>query len=560
MKQRKDSQTSNYSDTKNKIRWLLILRLVILSFLLIATIVVQQKRGILPDYLNLIYSFILISSLFTLISLAWLKRSKNDIAFGYNQLIWDILFVTAIIYLTGGYRSIFSFLYILSIINASIILLRFGSFIIASISGILYSALLLLENYKVIKYVTALAPDNISLFPFPVKSADIYLRISINFAAFYVVAGLSSYLAEQLKKTGDELKEFQIDYEELEAINKNIVQSINSGLITINMDNFITFLNHAAEDLTGYSLAKAHNMHINDIFKDIDFNKTNGQTSTGRLELKYQKNGDEELFLGLSLSNLKDTKGKDVGKILIFQDLTKIKEMEERLMVNDKLAAVGKMAAGIAHEIRNPMASISASIQMLKQEMVLEESNKKLMEIVLRESDRLNSLITDLLLFAKPKKSAKEVVTLSPIMNDTIDLLVHSPTYNPDIDIIKEIDDNLTIKADSNQLKQVFSNLFLNSLEAMSNGGGELKLTIKKNRTENKNIEYAEIIVKDSGAGVPEKILDRMYDPFFTTKEQGTGLGLAIVYRIIENHNGQIYLNTDTDKGAEFHILLPINM
>ena len=189
------------------------------------------------------------------------------------------------------------------------------------------------------------------------------------------------------------------------------------------------------------------------------------------------------------------------------------------------------------------------------------------MDIILRESDRLNLLITDLLVFAKPTKSAKEIVTLSPIMNDTLELLTRSPIYNANIKITKEFDDDLTIKADSKQLRQVFFNLLINSLEAMQNVSGELKLTIKKSHYKNDkyyvyddNTEHAEIIVKDSGTGIPERILDRMYDPFFTTKEQGTGLGLAIVYRIIENHNGHIYLNTDVDNGAEFHVLLPINL
>jgi two-component system sensor histidine kinase PilS (NtrC family) len=403
-------------EIKNKIRWLLLLRLLILFFLFVATISVQQRREIFSDYIRFIYSFISVSFIFTIISLTWLKKTKKDREFGYIQLFWDILFVTAIIYLTGGSRSIFSFLYILSIINASIILLRRGSLVIASMSGILYALLLLLENYGLIEYVTTLAPDYITLYE--LRSTDLYFKLSINIAAFFVVASLSSYLAEQLKKTGEELKETQVDYKELEAINKNIVQSINSGLITINKDNLITFLNQAAEDLTGYSLARAHNMHINDIFKDIELEKSNSGGGK-RLELMYQKSEYEELCLGLSLSDLRDVKGNDLGKILIFQDLTSIKEMEERLTVNDKLAAIGKMAAGIAHEIRNPMASISASIQMLKQDMSLDESNKKLMEIILRESDRLNMLITDLLLFAKPTKSEREIVNLSPIMDDT---------------------------------------------------------------------------------------------------------------------------------------------
>ncbi len=484
------------------------------------------------------------------------KTYKKSIAFSYIQIVWDVVFVTAIIYLTGGSRSIFSFLYILSIINASIILFRYGSFIIASISSALYTTLLLLENYNVIKYITTIMPNYISLFP--TRSSDIFFNIFINIAAFFIVAYLSSYLAEQLRRTGEELKGFQLNYEELEAINKNIVQSISSGLITINKDSQITFLNQAAEELTGYSLAKAFNTNINEIFKGINLVSSSKLRGVNRFEFKYTKNRGKELYLGFSLSSLKDIKGNDLGKILIFQDLTKFKEMEEQLKMTDKLAAIGKMAAGIAHEIRNPMASISASIQMLQQEVALDRDNQKLMDIILRESDRLNSLITDFLLFAKPSKLIKEAVPLNLVIDETIQLLRHSPMYSSDIKIIREFNDDLLIIADPKQLRQVFFNLFINSFEAMPNGG-ELRLTTRRGIMRgNKMKDHVEIVVKDTGAGIPDKIIDQIYDPFFTTKEHGTGLGLAIVYRIIEHHDGHIFLNMKVSEGTEFHLLFPV--
>ncbi len=543
--------------TKNRIRWLLILRLVILFFLFVATVSVQQNKGIDKYYLNFIYTFISISSVFTVLSLFWLKKIRSSVTFGYNQLFWDIAFVTAIIYMTGGSHSIFSFLYILSIINASIILLKRGSFIITTSSSILYTLLLLLESFNVITYTISLDPS--ILVQRSLSLNEMLFKVSFNVGAFFTVAALSSYLAEQLRKTGEELKESQIDYEELEAINKNIVQSIGSGLITINNENKITFLNQAAEDITGISLARAYSMDIATIFTEVSFDANALGTGKNRFEFKYKKEDGKVFYLGLSLSHLRNAKGNDLGRIIIFQDLTNIKEMEEQLRVADRLVAIGKMAAVIAHEIRNPMASISASIQMLRQEEDMDESNKKLMDIILRESDRLNQLITDFLLFAKPSKLKKESTMISLIVSETLELLRHSPVYkNSRAKTITQIDDNITIHADPQQLRQIFYNLFINALEAMPDGG-ELKLTAQISTFEKTGgKEYVEIIVKDDGEGILSDIIDQIYDPFFTTKEHGTGLGLAIVYRIIENHDGQLFLNYDVEKGTEFHILLPV--
>jgi two-component system sensor histidine kinase PilS (NtrC family) len=242
--------------------------------------------------------------------------------------------------------------------------------------------------------------------------------------------------------------------------------------------------------------------------------------------------------------------------------------MEEHMKRVDKMAAVGLLAAGMAHEIRNPLASLSGSIQMLKLELVLDESQKHLMDITLRESERLNALITDFLLFAHPPKTHKMPWEISKLLEETINLLTHSPVFHDGIHVIRsQPREEIKAMIDSDQIKQVFWNLLINAAQAMSNGG-DIRIHIEKGRDSlgGKNVpwiflskgkEWVRISIADSGQGIPPGEKEKIFEPFFTTKEGGTGLGLSIVHKIIENHNGVIKVESDVGKGSTFTIFLP---
>ncbi|MGZ3539027.1 MAG: two-component system sensor histidine kinase NtrB, partial [Thermodesulfobacteriota bacterium] len=253
----------------------------------------------------------------------------------------------------------------------------------------------------------------------------------------------------------------------------------------------------------------------------------------------------------------------------IFQDITKFKEMEVQIKRVDKMAAVGVLAAGMAHEIRNPLASLSGSIQMLKSELALDASQQHLMEISLRESERLNALITDFLLFAQPPQTNKILYPIGTIVDETIDLFTHSASFHDGIHILRPNGhEEVRAPIDPNQMKQVFWNLFINAAQSMSHEG-EIKVQLGKGNawglsslalsSQLKGMEWIKISITDSGSGIAPERKEKIFEPFFTTKENGTGLGLSIVHRIIENHNGLIKVDSELGKGSTFTLFLPAN-
>jgi two-component system sensor histidine kinase PilS (NtrC family) len=285
-----------------------------------------------------------------------------------------------------------------------------------------------------------------------------------------------------------------------------------------------------------------------------------------RYETLLSNHDGGKIYLGFSISPLTDPGGALIGHTLIFQDITKFKEMEDEMKRVDKMAAVGVLAAGMAHEIRNPLASLSGSIQMLESELSLDDHQRHLMEITLRESERLNALITDFLLFAQPPQTHKVPYPIKRILEETIDLLSHSACFHDRIHIRRPDQDEVRVPVDPDQMKQVFWNLFINAAQSMPNGG-EIQVRMVRGNgwgvtglpflSQFGGKEWAKISVIDSGNGIAQEEREKIFEPFFTTKENGTGLGLSIVHRIIENHNGLIRVESELGRGSSFIIYLP---
>jgi two-component system sensor histidine kinase PilS (NtrC family) len=249
-----------------------------------------------------------------------------------------------------------------------------------------------------------------------------------------------------------------------------------------------------------------------------------------------------------------------MGNILIFQDLTRLREMEEHLKRADRLAAIGKMAAGIAHEIRNPLASISGSIEILRDELGNSPQNQQLMGIVLREVNRLNALIADFLLFARPVSPGKEKIHLNRLIEEILEMFTHSPDFTPQIRLETQFQGDLYIQGDPHQIRQVFWNLFINAAQAMP-GGGTLRVELRRSSSSpplSEGRSYGEVAVSDSGTGIGEEERGKIFDPFFTTKERGTGLGLSIVHSLVESYGGRVTVQSRKGKGSVFSVYLPL--
>ncbi len=470
-----------------------------------------------------------------------LRKIEQTTLLTYLQIVSDAVGITGIVYVTGGGLSFFFPLYVLVVLEAGVILERQGGLMAASSCGISYGLLLIMEYYWVI-------PSSASNFPY----YSIYLlnKLFLAILSLYLAGYLTGYLAEEVRKRGGELKKTREDYSRLEAFNRYVIQSIQSGLLTIDLDERITFLNRAGEEILGIRISQHRYRPLTDLFPEIE--KGSVGKPHPRTEITFQRPDGGEIGLGFSFSPLKNHKGKEVGKIIIFQDLTHVKEMEESMRRSEKLATIGQLAAGIAHEIRNPLASISGAIQLLKEEDQAGESTEKLMEIILAESNRLNRLITDFLLYAHPPKLEKKEVDVGALVDDTLEVFSRSPQWTQEIKLSKIIEPNVTITGDPSQLQQVLWNLFINAVDAMD-GKGLLEVRVLKDG----GGQEVMLLISDSGKGIPTKEINRVFDPFFTTKEGGSGLGLSIVHKIVESHEGDISVESQSDRGTTFTLTFP---
>jgi two-component system sensor histidine kinase PilS (NtrC family) len=561
--QEKDSAESK--ELLRKIKWLMLLRLLFATFLLISTVIVHARAY--PTFFNTsLPSLYVLTGFIYFLTLCYAllaDRIERHVLFAYVQLLFDVFFVTALIYVTGGIESIFSFMYILTIINAAIMLYRRGGLLMASASSICYGSLLDLQYFGFIH------PFYTRAFELMTYSIGYYFyTLLMNIAAFYVVAFLSSYLAEELRRSSVKLQAKQYDLDQLELLNRNIVQSINSGLFTLSKELKITYVNPAAEVISGLSRDELDGSHIRDIFPQIvpylRFGvEGGGNEMVDRLEgidISFDRRDGTKLNLGFSQSMLKDPDGNEFGLILIFQDLTEFRQMQEQVRRMDRLAVAGELAAGIAHEIKNPLASLSGSIQMLRDELNFGPVQQRLMDITLREAERLNALVNEFLLFSRPEKTVDQSVEVNKVINDTLEMLKNSPELSRPIRIHKKLTGDLWVHIDSQRLQQVIWNLVLNAVQEMNNQGHlSIATAIRTEDGSGKaKQELAEISISDTGPGIPPDNQGKVFDPFFTTKERGTGLGLTIVHRIVENYGGQIFLESDGRRGTTFILHFPL--
>jgi len=569
-------KTGAVEDLRSRLQWLMFFRVVTASFFLgiVAITQLQRDDSYLAPYLVHIYGLIGSVYILTFVYVFIISVIKDYKKFAYVQVMADLIHITVIIYITGGINSSFSFMYSLSIICASILLYMSGGIITATVSSLLYSCLMILQYYQMI------SPIQMDwLITSTYAGAPLYFPIVINVSAFYLVAFLGSFLAQQAQKSRVQLQEKQVDLEKLEALSENIIHSINSGLLTLDNERRIITFNRAAQEITGLVLSQVYMKPVEEVFPGIELHVSpaeedmSNRMSNPRFEMPFARQDGKILQLGLSLSILRDNRGKEVGRILGFQNLTSIKEMQDYIQRMDRLAAVGRLAAGIAHEIRNPLASISGSVQVLKKSLNLNDADDRLMEIIIRESNNLSMLITDFTQFARPVKKDKERFKLCYIANDVVGIFKNSPECKNVRTVSLDIKDDLFIKANYQQFKQVLWNLMMNASQALENKAGEIAISARirepgfqpvmnsKNLPEAGNAKaprsWIEIQVEDTGCGIDEEAMDKIFDPFFTTKDQGIGLGLSIVYKIVQDHYGTISAKSTQGKGAAFSIYLP---
>ncbi|HEX7828222.1 MAG TPA: ATP-binding protein [Thermoanaerobaculia bacterium] len=531
-------------------RMLIAVRVVVVTTLLLASLIIQYTvREVLP--LNYLYSTAGVTYALTLfyIALAFAVPSRN-----VNLMIQiggDLLVETLLVYFTGGLDSPFSFLYLVSIITASMLLYRRGGLLAASAASILYGVLVDLMYYAVVPM-----PEQSLFSAVSWTSSRVYFNMAANFSGFYATALLTSYLSEQLKRTSRELDANRQNLAELRALNQNVVESIPSGLITLSSFGTASFVNPAGADILKLPPPEILGRHVTELgfFSVEGWNVTREELAQGivvRRELDDFSSAGQRRIVGFAVSPLSTLDGMSAGYTVIFQDLTDMKMLESEVRLKDRMAAVGELSAGIAHEIRNPLAAIAGSVQVLKNSKSLTPQEQRLMSIVLKESERLNKSISDFLRFVRPQEKHAVEFDVAASLAETLDLLQNSPELHEKHAIVRDIaPPSFSIVGDPDQIRQVFWNIARNAVQAMPQGG-----TLRVRATAEDG-SYR-IVFTDSGRGMSALDLQRLFQPFRTNFPSGTGLGMAISYRIVQEHGGKIDVTSEQGEGTAIMVSLP---
>ncbi|HRT70377.1 MAG TPA: ATP-binding protein [Syntrophales bacterium] len=537
---------------KKTLHRLILFRVAIVTFLLGITAFVQiEETGPLPpSALRSVYWVVSITYLLSFFY-AILPRAVGDFKVNvYIQALGDVVLVTTLVCLTGGSESSYSVLYPLIVIYSALFLERRGGYTLALACSLAYGLSLYGEYYGVF-YGISTGRRYMALY--------VFLRVFVNAASFFVVALLTSFVVEREKKLRVMLEEREDAFNQLDVLHRSIIESVDTGILTLNLRGEIKSFNRAAEEITGYRFREVRNRPVEDIFPGVSVflgEERDGAGKRGmadRLELEFDR-GQERKTIGFASSALRDGKGDRIGRILIFQDLTARKEMEKEVERSKRLALLGEMTACFAHEMRNPLASISGSVQMLRRELDLGETEERLMKIILRGRDQLESLLKDFLLLARPGGERREKVDVPEVIRDVLESIRFSSEWNEAITVVNEAREAVPVLGNRQEIRQVIWNLVLNAVQAMPEGGcvGVRTSTVQKN-----GMIYLAVEVSDQGDGVQAEDPMRVFEPFFTTREKGTGLGLTVVKRITESHGGAVGVESRPGRGSTFTLLFP---
>lgn len=531
-----------------KVQTLIIGRLLTIFLLLVAGWIwhngqLKLSFAAFPQDLFMVF---LISVGLTIVYFFLLRLSKNIKWQVRVQFLLDALLITWLVWRTGDLTSPYITLYIVSISVVGAFLSARGTLLFALLSATLFTTLSAAVMYSLI--------NSFGILP---ETSRIIQIIGFHDVAFIVVGLLAARLSERYA-SGEKLEEATKNLASLRVLHERIIESIRSGLMTTDLEGNIYTFNTAASEITGYSAEQMQGRSVFALFGDI---KIPIAVSLAAADVGEQPPRFESdlitpdgfgVRVGYGISPLYSESGEKTGLIITFQDLTEIRSMEENVRRKDRLAAVGRVAAGLAHEIRNPLGAMRGAIQVLESSTPPESAQSSLMEIILRESDRLNKIITNFLTYARPRVANFSEIDVREAINDTFTLLKHSPDVKENHFLEAELPETpVVISADPTQLKQIFWNLARNALDAMPRGG-YLRVKLEKS-THNRT----KIIFSDTGCGMSAGQVERLFEPFSDSTTGGTGLGLSIVYQIVRDHGGTINVRSLVNEGTIITVELP---
>lgn len=499
--------------------------LYILVLLVAVGAYLLQPTFINWSFLKSFYGLLLIGFLLHFLWIAVCEKIDQKTNLYFAGFLFDSIILSALIHFTGINQSLFLFLHLVNILAAGLLFQSSGAFIVALVTSISYSV------------ATVFLPE--------MQPLQLVFMLALNNIAFLAVAYLAGYLSEQLTGLGTDLLKTGLSLKDQQIMNQTILENLPLGMISFTRSGQVVQVNQAIEKILEKPLKDLDNLAGLSIYKEL-------MSHHSRRDRTYVlPNGDRKI-LQISSSEVFSPVVNENVTIALIEDLTEMRRLEENLKQSEKLAAVGGLAAGIAHEIRNPLAGISGSIELLSQ-TTQNADDQKLMKIILREIDRLNNLIGEFLEYSRPETPPTEEVNLVGLLSEVVENIKMNKFVRQDVVYHLDLPQKTLILGKRDKLKQAFLNIILNSFQAMQDSNSpRFDLLIKENG------KFAQVIIRDTGCGMSAETKKKMFEPFHTTKPKGTGLGLAVTHKILEGHKAQLFVESEVGKGTEFVITFPL--
>ncbi|RMH45117.1 MAG: PAS domain-containing protein [Deltaproteobacteria bacterium] len=538
------------TDLARRVTYLMLFRLVLISFALGTTVVIAWVGDVDLQTPNtyILLAIIAATYLLTIAYAIALPRVANMTRFATAQIAVDLVIATLLVHVTGGAQSGYTFFFPVAIVGAATVRYQRGAIATAAASAFLFVAVSILGWTGALP---SLAGQR--LLPSDLSALELARHLGLNLAAFGAIAVLAVNLGGQLARASASLETERAAAADLYTLHEDIVRCLTSGLVTVDTSGTVLTANRAAVDLleldcdpVGRPLADVAPA----LAEAVTAADPHAPLRRGEVDIRLPS-GRRAVF-GVSLSPLVDHQNRPRGRILSFQDLTELRAMEAQVRQAERLATIGTVAASVAHELRNPLASISGSIELLRSDRGSSEDRTKLMEIVTREVDRLDRLIRDLLDYTNPRPRHNVAFALDELVEETLRVFARDPDLGSvPVRLTRTTDEPIAIEADAEKLRQVLWNLLRNAAEAAGATGGRVDLRVGREG------DHAVVCVADDGPGMPPEVVAHMFDPFFTTRAGGTGLGLAIVRHIVDEHGGAIDVDSAPGRGTRITVRVP---